>query len=433
MYRKEIEQLKNWQKKENRKPLILRGARQVGKTWLLKKFGATCYKNCVYVNFEDAPQLRELFRKDFDIQRIINVLEIYTGEKVVAGHTLIIFDEIQAAERALTSLKYFYEKAPEQHLVAAGSLLGISMPYKASFPVGKVDFLDLHPLSFSEFLTALQEEALGKILQNNDWNSLSMFHDKLTDYLKAYYFVGGMPEVVVTYRNTQDWEQVRTLQKGLLLAYESDFSKHAPNNHVPRIRMVWQNIPMQLAKENKKFMYGSLRKGARAKDFELAIQWLLDSGVLLKNSRVTKPEMPLKAFEELSVFKLFSFDVGLLTAMCNIPASSLINGNDLFLQFKGAITEQYVLQQLHTMNLDKITYWTNERGTNEVDFIIESRGQIVPIEVKAEVNVRSKSFKFFCDKFHPEKALRLSLKKYKEEEWLTNIPLYGVEFIFDGL
>ena len=430
MYRKEIEQLKKWQKQENRKPLILRGARQVGKTWLLKEFGKTCYNNYVYINFEDAPKLQSLFNDNFDIQRILTVLEIYTGEKIVAGQTLIILDEIQAAARAITSLKYFFEKAPDQHVVTAGSLLGISMPHKSSFPVGKVSFLDLHPLSFSEFLGALGEEKLVDILKSQDWNSISIFRESLIEYLKKYYYVGGMPEVAEAFVEKKDWKLVKELQKSILTAYEADFSKHAPLNQVPRIRMVWQNIPMQLAKENKKFMYGSLKTGGRAKDFEIAIQWLLDAGVLLKNSRVTKPEMPLKAFEELSVFKLFLVDVGLLTALCDIPVQNLIQGNDMFLQFKGALTEQYVIQQLLSMNLDKICYWTNERSTSEVDFIIQNNGQIIPIEVKAEVNVKSKSFRFFYEKYNPNVAIRFSLKDYKEEGWMTNIPLYSVEFAF---
>ena len=428
MYRRKIEQLKSWKQKEGRKPLIVRGARQVGKTWLLQEFGRTHFKNYLYVNFEDTPQLQSLFVADFDVPRILNVLEVFTGEKVRASDTLIILDEIQAADRALTSLKYFCEKAPEFHVVAAGSLLGISMPHKSSFPVGKVDFLDLHPLSFSEFLIALGEQKLVDILQNRDWASTSIFKEKLIDLLKSYYFVGGMPEVVKVFIQNKDWDEARSLQKTILTAYEADFSKHAPDSVIPRIRMVWQNIPMQLTKENKKFMYGSLKSGARAKDFELAIQWMLDAGLLLKNSRITKPEMPLTAFEELSVFKLFLLDVGLLSAMCDIPIKILIEGNNFFNQFKGALTEQFVMQQLIASELDKITYWTNERSTNEVDFVVQDKGIIMPIEVKAELNVKSKSFKFFCDKYKPERALRFSLKDYKDETWMTNIPLYAVEY-----
>ncbi len=428
MYRQRLEQLKIWKQKNNRKPLIVRGARQVGKTWLLQKFGKTHYKNFLYVNFEDTPQLQSLFISDFDIPRILNVLEVFTGEKVRPGDTLIILDEIQAAKRALTSLKYFYEKAPELHIVAAGSLLGISMPHKTSFPVGKVDFLDLGPLSFSEFLTALGEQGLVETLRNRDWPSISIFKEQLIGYLKSYYFVGGMPEVVSSFSQNQDWVEVRSIQKSILTAYEADFSKHAPNNLVARIRMVWQNVPSQLAKENKKFMYGSLKSGARAKDFELAIQWLLDAGLLLKIARITKPEVPLIAFEELSVFKLFLVDVGLLTAMSDIPVKSLIEGNNLFHQFKGALTEQYVMQQLIASEPEKISYWTNERSTNEVDFVVQKSGNIIPIEVKAEINVKSKSFRFFCEKYKPGQALRLSLREYKDDPWMTNIPLYAVEY-----
>lgn len=409
----------------------MRGARQVGKTWLLKEFSRTCYNNYVYVNFEDSPQLQSLFMADFNITRIVNVLEIYTGEKVYKGKTLIILDEIQAAERALTSLKYFYEKAPEYHVASAGSLLGISMPTKSSFPVGKVDFLDLNPLSFSEFLMALGQQKLVDTLESRNWTSILIFKERLTEYLKTYYYVGGMPEVVTAFARDKNWDTVRSLQKNILIAYESDFSKHAPNQVIPRIKMVWQNISLQLAKENKKFMYGSLKSGGRAKDFELAIQWLTDAGLLLKNTRITKPELPLTAYEELSVFKLFLVDVGLLVAMGDIPALAMIQGNDLFLQFKGALTEQYVMQQLYAKGLDKITYWTNERSTNEVDFVIQNRGHITPIEVKAEIKVKSKSFWFFCEKYKPEQALRFSLRDYKEENWMTNIPLYAIEYALD--
>ena len=428
MYRAHIELLKKWKQKDRRKPLIIRGARQVGKTWLLKEFGKTCFENTVYLNFEDASQLQSLFKEDFDIPRILNILEVYTGQKIIAGETLIILDEIQTAERGLTSLKYFYEKAPEYHIASAGSLLGISMPRKTSFPVGKVEFIDLNPMSFSEFLIALGEQKLVGILKSRDWKSIGIFGERLKGYLKSYYYIGGMPEVILEYTQQKNLDNVRDLQKNILMAYEADFIRYAPGNTIPRIRMVWQNIPMQLSKENKKFMYGSIKPGGRTKDFELAIQWLLDAGMLLKNTRVTKPELPLTAFEELSVFKLFLLDVGLLSAMCNLPAQTTIQESELFLQYKGALTEQYVMQQLHSINTDKISYWTNERSTNEVDFIVQHNGKIIPIEVKAESNVKSKSFKFFCDKYNPEIALRFSLSPYKEESWMINIPLFAVEY-----
>lgn len=428
MYRIAYDLLKNWKKSKGRKPLIVRGARQVGKTWLLKEFAKTSFKNALYVNFEDDTQLQSLFLEDFNLERIINVLEIYTGESVNPGESLIILDEIQLAERGITSLKYFCEKAPEIHVVAAGSLLGISMPKKSSFPVGKVEFLDLNPMTFSEFLVAMGETKLVNLLKRKDWASISIFKGKFIGFLKTYYYVGGMPEAVSAYIQDRDWKRVRRIQKNILLAYEADFSKHAPGNILSRIRLVWQSLSAQLAKENKKFIYGSLRPGARAKDFELVIQWLADAGLVHKTCRVSKPELPLNAFEELSVFKLYLVDVGLLSAMCDLPLDTMIKGNDMFLQYKGALTEQYVFQQLHASDAERITYWTNERSTNEVDFIIQKEGRVIPIEVKAEVNVKARSFRFFCEKYNPQIALRFSMKDYREESWMTNLPLYTVEY-----
>ncbi|MCP4311573.1 MAG: ATP-binding protein [Bacteroidetes bacterium] len=428
MYREAYKRLKDWKETDGRKPLIVRGARQVGKTWLLKEFARTRYKNSLYVNFEDDTQLQSLFIEDFDLERIISVLEIYTSETVYPGNTLIILDEIQVAERGITSLKYFFEKAPGIHVIAAGSLLGISMPKKSSFPVGKVDFLDLNPMTFSEFLLAKGEKELIELLKRKDWSSISFFRSKLTEYLKTYYYVGGMPEVVYAYSHNRDWKRVRSIQKSILIAYEADFSKHAPSNVLPRIRLVWQSLAAQLAKENKKFIYGSLKPGARAKDFELAIQWLVDAGLIYKACRVSKPELPLNAFEELSIFKLYMVDVGLLSAMCDLPLETMIQGNDLFLQYKGALTEQFIFQQLNASDSQKIAYWTNERSTTEVDFIVQREGRIIPIEVKAEVNVKARSFRFFCEKYKPQTALRFSMKDYKEESWMTNLPLYSVEY-----
>ena len=432
MHREAYSQLKDWKETDGRKPLIVRGARQVGKTWLLKEFARTSFKNSLYVNFEDDTQLQSLFIEDFNLDRIINVLEIYTSETVYPGNTLIILDEIQVAERGITSLKYFFEKAPGIHVIAAGSLLGISMPKKSSFPVGKVDFLDLNPMTFSEFLLAMGEKELIELLKGKDWPSLSFFRAKLTDYLKTYYYVGGMPEAVLAYSHDRDWKRVRSIQKSIMIAYEADFSRHAPSNVLPRIRMVWQSVAAQLAKENKKFIYGSLKPGARAKDFELAIQWLVDAGLVYKICRVSKPELPLTAFEELSIFKLYVVDLGLLSAMCDLPLETLIQGNDLFLQYKGALTEQFVFQQLNASDSLKIAYWTNERSTNEVDFIVQWEDRIIPIEVKAEVNVKARSFRFFCEKYKPKTAMRFSMKDYKEESWMTNLPLYTVEYALNS-
>jgi uncharacterized protein len=429
MRRDVLDKLVEWKNRSGKKPLILRGARQVGKTWLLQEFGKRHYQNYAYVNLEEATQLQSLFITDFDVARIINVLEIHTGEKIIPGETLIILDEIQSAERAITSLKYFHENAPGYHIAAAGSLLGISMPHKSPFPVGKVDFLDLHPLSFSEFLDAAGEGSLNGLLLRKDWSSIGIFKDKFINYLKTYYYTGGMPEVVSKYFQNKDYGEVKTIQQEIISSYEADFLKHAPNDAIAQIRMVWQSIPAQLAKENKKFVYGKVRKGGRSKDFELAIQWLCDAGLLLRNNRITKPEMPLNAFEEMSVFKLYLLDVGLLSAMCGLQAQTLIEGNELFLQYKGALTEQFVMQQLSGLNLHRITYWTNDKSTSEVDFVIQRGNDLIPIEVKAEVNVKAKSFSFFVDKYNLKTAIRFSLRDYKQESWMTNIPLYAVEHI----
>lgn len=426
MKREALNNLIKWKNSSTRKPLIVRGARQVGKTWLLKNFGKTQYDKFVYVNFEATPSLKELFKADLNVERIVSVLEIHSGSKITPDDTLIIFDEIQEAPSGLTSLKYFCEDAPEFHIVAAGSLLGLSMPNKSSFPVGKVDFLDLNPMSFLEFLTALGKEKLSDAIRNQSWAIIDIFHEELIMYLKTYYYVGGMPEVVQNYIDNKDLEDVRSIQQRILNAYEADFSKHAPVETVPRIRMVWQSIPMQLAKENKKFIYGAIRNGARAKDFELAIQWLVDAGVLLKVNRVSKPELPIKAFRDASAFKLYLHDVGMLSAMVKLDPKALILGTELFLQFKGALTEQYVCEQLQNIKNSEIGYWTNDRSTSEIDFILQSNADVIPIEVKANTNLKSKSFKLFCEKYQPKNATRISLSKYKQQSWMTNIPLYAV-------
>jgi len=426
MKRDKLTELYAWKVDAQRKPLIVRGARQVGKTWLLKEFGKTAFSKCIYINFEDSPQLKSLFKTDFNIKRIITTLEISSRVNISAGDTLIIFDEIQEAERGITVLKYFCENAPEYHVVAAGSLLGMAFHRHESFPVGKVDFIDLHPMSFTEFLTAAGEERLADVLQSKEWDTLQIFSDRLTEMLRYYFYVGGMPEVVQTYIETSDFQRVRMVQNRILLSYEGDFSKHAPYEIVPRIRMVWQSIVSQLAKENKKFIYGQIREGARGKDFELAIQWLTDTGLLLKCNKITKPEIPLIAFHDLSSFKLYLHDVGLLLAMSGIDSSSIIGGNALFLQFHGAIAEQYVIQQLALESNRYIGYWSNDRSTSEVDFVVQANGRIIPIEVKSGENLKAKSFKLFCQKYKSETAVRTSLSDYREESWMTNVPLWAI-------
>jgi predicted AAA+ superfamily ATPase len=426
MKRERLADLIQWKVSPHRKPLLVRGARQVGKTWLLQEFGRTAYPRCVYINFEDAPRLQSLFADDFDIDRILRIIQIEVKTKIVPEETLLIFDEIQSADRAITSLKYFCEKAPQIHLVAAGSLLGVALHKHHSFPVGKVDFLDLEPLSFREYLQAVGEGDLADRLDAFDWPVVTSFKARLIDHLRRYLFVGGMPEAVSVDVESGDLEAVRLVQRRLLNAYEADFSKYAPTALVPRIRMVWQGIPTQLAKESRKFIYGALRDGGRAKEFEQAIQWLLDCGLIVKCGRVEKPGMPLAAYQNLAAFKLFLVDVGLLSAQTGLDSRTLIDGNRIFEEFKGALTEQFVLQQLRHLQADFIGYWTNEKNTAEVDFLLQAEGLVIPIEVKAGESLQAKSFKFFCEKYRPEMAIRTSLSDYREEPWMTNLPLYAI-------
>ena len=429
MQRIEIQQLKKWKQSNGRKPMIIRGARQVGKTWLMKEFGRLEYKDVVYVNCEADPAVRNMFTGDFDTTRIIRGLQIIAGKPIEPNHTLIIIDEIQEAPGALTSLKYFQENAPEYHVIAAGSLLGITLNRSGSFPVGKVEFLDLFPLSFVEFLDAIHETQLADLVRNPDWSLVASFSIKFTDRLRQYYYTGGMPEVVLQYSVSGDMNQVREIQKRILVSYEQDFSKHAPAEIVPRIRMIWSGVPAQLAKENRKFIYGQIKAGARAKDFELALSWLIDCGLLYKVHNVSKPALPLKAYEELNTFKLFMLDIGLLGALTELDARTLLEGNTVFTEFKGALTEQYVYQQLRTMNDLPVYYWSAGNARSEVDFLLQHNGQIIPLEVKAEENLHAKSLRVFCEKYKPALAVRSSMSGYRKEDWMTNLPLYAVSTI----
>ncbi len=426
MERTAMQELISWKNKSVRKPLIIRGARQVGKTWLMKEFGKNEYAQTIYVNFESSKFLKTLFVDNFDIKRIITALQIESGQQINPENTLIIFDEIQDGEGALTSLKYFYENAPQYHIISAGSLLGVALHNRTSFPVGKVDFLDLNPLNFSEFLLALDQQSLLNLLKTKEWILIKSFKEKFIQYLRAYYFIGGMPEAVLSYRSQNDFTLVRVIQKQILAAYEYDFLKHAPNEIIPRIRMLWNAIPAQLAKENKKFIYGAIKPGSRAKDYELALSWLVDCGLVKKITRVSKPGIPLKAYEDVAAFKLFLVDVGLLGAMGDLDVRTLIEGNLIFEEFKGALTEQYVLQQLITHSDLVIHYWTAERMTAEIDFLVQHAGEVIPIEVKAEENLQAKSLKTFCQKYSPKTAIRTSMSDYREEAWMTNLPLYAI-------
>lgn len=427
MYRLAMEQLHKWKMKKRRKPLIIRGARQVGKTWLMKEFGACEYKSVVYINFDNNERMKTLFEGNLNVERLITGLELYAGHKIDPDDTLLIFDEVQEVPSALTSLKYFNEDAPQYQIVCAGSLLGVALHHGTSFPVGKVEFLDLYPLSFFEFIMAIGKERYVELLQKGDYEMATTFKQDYIDLLKHYYYVGGMPEAVQTFADNRDFNEVREIQQRILEAYEQDFSKHAPNEAVPRIRMLWNSIPSQLAKENKKFIYGLIKEGARAKEYELAMLWLTDCGLVHKVHRVTKPSLPLKAYEDLKAFKLFLVDVGLLSCMVGLRQDVLLDGNELFKEFKGALTEQYVLQQLETIKGLNIYYWTADRGTAEVDFIIDNGNDVTPMEVKAEVNLQAKSLKVYREKFQPRLSIRTSMADYKQEDWMLNLPLWAVE------
>lgn len=429
MYRTAIEKLLKWKQNKHRKPMIIEGARQVGKTWLMKEFGQQAYADTVYINFDSNSRMAELFASDLDTERLIMGLELYAGHKIDPDNTLLIFDEIQEVKRALSSLKYFYENAPQYHIVCAGSLLGIALHQGTSFPVGKVDFMNLYPLSFREFLMANGQERFAELIDKRDFQMITSFKLTYIDALKHYYYVGGMPEAVQSFAENKDFNEVREIQRRILMAYEQDFSKHAPNEIVPRLRMIWNSIPSQLAKENKKFIYGLVREGARAKDYEAAIMWLSDCGLVHKISRVNTAGIPLRAYEDLKAFKLFVVDVGLLGCMAGLRQHTLLDGNDLFVEFKSALTEQYVCQQLKNIEDLDIYYYTNDRGSCEIDFVVDTGGKIVPVEVKAEVNLRAKSLKSYQEKFSPEISVRTSMADYKKEEWLVNLPLYAIDQI----
>ena len=431
MYRTAIEKLFEWKMSKRRKPLIIEGARQVGKTWLMKEFGRQAYADTVYINFDSNTKMAELFAADLDTERLITGIELQAGHKIDPDNTLLIFDEVQEVPRALTSLKYFYENAPQYHIVCAGSLLGIALHEGTSFPVGKVDFLKLYPLSFGEFLTAIGKERFAKLLEALDFAMIKSFKQVYIDALKYYYYIGGMPEVVQCFAENKDFNEARDIQKRILAAYEQDFSKHAPNDIAPKIRMFWDSIPAQLAKENKKFLYGLIREGARAKEYETAIMWLSDCGLVHKVSRVNSAAVPLKAYEDLMAFKLFVLDVGLLGCMTGLRQEVLLEGSELFVEFKGALTEQYVCQQLKTLEGLGVYYYTNDRGSCEVDFVVDTGARVIPIEVKAEVNLRAKSLKTFQEKFAPQVSVRTSMADYKKEDWLINLPLYAIESIVE--
>ena len=429
MFRSIIEKMVQWKDSKNRKPLVLWGARQTGKTWAMKEFGKTHFEDCVYVSFYNNSRIAKIFEPDYDVRRILNALEIELRVKIVPEKTLLIFDEIQSAPKVLESLKYFCEDCPEYAVVVAGSLLGVAIHEGISFPVGKINELWLHPMSFSEFLIALGDERLAAYIDNPENAEVNEFADLYRERLKQYYIVGGMPEVVNLFRENQDYDACREIQNSILNQYEGDFGKHVDPRELPRIRMVWNSLPLQLAKENRKFFFGQIKKGARSKDFEIAIQWLLDCGLVHKVNMVSKPGMPLMAYAELDFFKIYMIDVGLLAAKSELDVSSVLNGNRIFTEFKGALTEQYVLQELLAEKPYTPFYYASEKSTYEVDFLIQKKGNVVPIEVKAEENLKAKSLRFFVDKFKPSTAIRTSMSLFRKQEWMVNVPLWAVKGI----
>ncbi|KGP77267.1 ATPase [Desulfosporosinus sp. Tol-M] len=429
MYRTAIEDLHKWKAKRNKKPLIIRGTRQVGKTWLMKEFGRVAFDRTVYISFDHNQRMKDLFSADLDVERIMMGLELYSGQKIDPTNTLLIFDEVQEVPKALTALKYFNEDAPQYQIMCAGSLLGVALHQGTSFPVGKAEFLDLYPLSFTEFLTAMGNDRYVELLQKGDFAMVTTFKQTYIDMLKYYYYVGGMPEVVHSFSQNKDFVEVQEIQQRILDAYEQDFSKHAPHDVVPRIRTLWNNIPAQLTKENKKFIYGLIKEGARAKEYEQAMLWLTDCGLVHKVYRVNAPRLPLKAYEDMKAFKLFLVDVGLLSRMVRLKQSTLLDGNELFKEFKGALTEQYVLQQLMTIKELETYYWTNDRGNAEIDFVVDDGSAVIPIEVKAETNLKAKSLKTYQEKFQPKLSIRTSMTDYMREARLLNLPLYAIEVI----
>ncbi|MEE3690878.1 ATP-binding protein [Glaesserella parasuis] len=433
MQRKILQSLQNWKQNPNRKPLIIQGARQVGKTWAMKHFGEQSFEQVAYINFDNNPRMKTLFSGDYDINRLILGLKIESGVDIQAHNTLIIFDEVQEVPQALSSLKYFYENAPEFYIVSAGSLLGVSLHHQVSFPVGKVDFLPLYPMDFREFLTALGQSDLLQLLEIQDWSLISAMKSRYIELLRQYYFVGGMPEAVKVFIETQNVDAVRQVQKNLLMAYEQDFSKHIRDGQtVQKVRSIWHSIPEQLAKENKKFIYANLQKGVRSKDYEIALQWLKDSGLVHSVPRIKKPHLPLSAYQD-NAFKLYGLDIGLLSAQSHLDASVLLDGSRIFSEFKGALTEQYVLQQLIANQDNPVFYWATEKGTAEVDFVVQQKQAVIPIEVKAEENLKAKSLKVYVEQFQPEHAFRFSMADYREQDWMVNVPLYSIESIANNI
>ncbi len=430
MKRDAFEALIRWKEKTARKPLIIQGARQVGKTWLMKEFAKTHYKKVAYISFNDREDAKKIFEDSYDISNIILALSVIAGVQISADDTLIILDEIQECERALNALKFFKENAPQYHIMAAGRLLGVAVRQKnMSFPVGQVEFLNLYPLTFGEFLDAVGEKQLSDLIFDKKMPVITVAKERYITLLKQYFFVGGMPEAVLSFAQNKNFEDVREIQNQILEGYRQDFSKYTESRSVARITSVWNSVPAQLAKENKKFSYQMVEKGARAREYEMALEWLVLCGLVYKIHRITKPDLPLSAYEDSAAFKLYMLDTGLLCAKAKLNAQTIIDGNAVFEEFKGSLTEQYVLQELKAQKELSIAYWSKKSGTAEVDFIIQNNSEIIPVEVKASVNLKAKSLASYREQYQPEKAVRTSLADFEINNGLYNIPLYLIENI----
>lgn len=426
MKRFALDELKKWNKNPRRKPLLLMGARQVGKTWLMKEFGKLDFRHVAYVRFDNSDRARRSFSLDFDIPRLLESISIEGRCPVIPGETLIILDEIQDCPAALTSLKYFCEEAREYAIVAAGSLLGVADHVGTGFPVGKVDRLNLYPMSFEEFLLATEQEQLVQLLHKRDWQMMAHFEDLYIRMLRTYFYVGGMPEAVETYAQTRNFDEVRQVQQNLLTDYRGDFSKHAPTEILPKLNMVWDSVPQQLSKENKRFLYSEVYEGARRKGLEMPLRWLQDAGMILPVPRIKVPRLPMSTYWEAGISKVFMLDVGLLSALCELDVGTLLDGNDIFSEFKGALTEQFVQQEMRTNCSIRPCYWASEEknAKAEVDFLCTVRGNIVPIEVKGGFNTQAKSLLVYCQRFQPERAVRISLRPFAQNEVAFKTPLY---------
>lgn len=425
MKRNVMQQLIEWKQDKQRKPLLIQGARQVGKTWLMRTFGQDHFRNVAYLSMDQNPRLQAVFSQDFDVNRIVEALSIET-QLPIDENTLLIFDEIQEIPLALQSLKYFQEQRPELPILAAGSLLGVALHSGISFPVGKIQLLEMYPMSFLEFLDAIGNEELALLIRNADFQMMKVFRDKFILHLKQYFFIGGMPEVVQEYIENRDFNKARKIQKDLVQLYEYDFSKYTSGITSERLRLVYNSIPAQLGKENRKFIYGHLRSGARSRDYEDAIQWLVDCGLVIRVPRVSKAGLPLSAYADLTAFKLFLNDVGLLSAMCDLDARTLLEGSQVFEEYKGSLTEQYILTQLVSELKLNPFYYSEERSTAEIDFLVQLAGNVIPIEVKATENLQAKSLKVYAEKYKPNYVIRTSLSDYRKEDWLINLPLYAI-------